>query len=301
MAQQGFNAQQTDWNLIRAFVAVAQHGSLTRAALALQVSQPTLSRQIAELEQAMAAALFERQARGLRLTARGEALLEPAQRMLAAAQAVSLTAAAQDEALAGTVRLTASEMVSAYVLPPLLARLAREHPAIQIELVASNALGNLLEREADIAIRMVRPTQTALIARHIADWEVGFFAHRDYLAGVGGTELAVQAYRWIGLDQSTVLIDGFKSAGYSVDREFFAMRCENHMVNWQCVLAGLGVGIGIKVVATRFAELELVWPQQEIPPLPVWLTAHRELRSSPRLRLVFDYLAAGLAQMHPPP
>ncbi len=299
--RQGFlDPQAIDWNLLKSFHAVADLGSLTRAAAALGLSQPTLSRQIAQLEALMGAALFERVGRGLRPTAAGAALIDPASRMLAAAQALSLTAAAQSSDAGGTVRLTASEVMSAYVLPPMLAELRERHPAIQIELVASNTVDNLLAREADIAIRMVRPEQGALITRKVADYPVGFYARRDYLEKVQRRAPQtrpedLQRYDWVGLDQSSQLIDGFRQAGYGVDKHFFAFRCDNQIVGWQAVLAGMGVGVGLCRVGEQFGELERVLEEQPLPVLPIWLTAHRELRDVPRIRTVFDFLAQALA------
>ena len=141
------------------------------AATRLGTSQPTLSRQIAALEAQLGAPLFARGSRRLQPTAAALALAEPARRMAAAAQACALAAdaaTAADDDLAGSVRITASEVVSAEVLPALLAGLARRHPQIQVELVPGDTLSNLLEREADIAVRMLRPTQGTLITRHIA-------------------------------------------------------------------------------------------------------------------------------------
>lgn len=285
-----------DWNLIRAFLAVVDAGSLTRAAERLATSQPTLSRQIAALEQQTGAVLFERTARGLSLTDAGEALVEPARRMQVAAQALSLAVAGRTQQLAGTVRLTASEVMSAHVLPPVLARLRAAHPEIEIELVASNRVDNLLAREADIAIRMVRPEQGSLISRHVADYPIGFYAHARYLAGRPPvTPQTLAAHDWVGLDQSPQLIDGFRAAGFDVDRHFFAFRCDNHIVGWQAVRAGLGIGITLQRVAEADPELRRLLPEFDLPPLPVWLTAHRELRSTPRMRAVFDLLAEHLA------
>ena len=156
---------QLDWNLLRAFMAVVDAGSLTGGARILATSQPTLSRQIAALETSVGVALFERVARGLRLTVAGEALLGPARQMQEASLSVSLAALGQTQQLAGTVRLTASEMGSAYVLPEIVAKMRHAHPEIQIELLASNRVENLLERQADIAIRHVRPAQDSLVAR----------------------------------------------------------------------------------------------------------------------------------------
>ncbi len=290
-----FDPHTIDWNLLRALVAVLEHGSLTRAAERLGTSQPTLSRQIAALEQQVGAPLFERAARRLKPTPQAEALAEPAQRMLAAAQAMAHVAQQASGQLAGSVRLTASEVVSAHVLPPMLTRLAARHPEIQVELVASNRLDNLLEREADIAVRMLRPTQGTLIARHIADWPLGFFANRRLLPRkrLATMQQAMQM-RWLGYDQSMQMIEGFRAAGFDLDRRFFAFRCDNQIVHFEALRAGLGIGIAIVALAAREPDLQRVLPELPLPVLPVWLTAHRELRSSRRLRLVFDFLAEEL-------
>lgn len=294
-----FDPSTLDWNLLRVLGAVLEHGSLTQAALRLGSSQPTLSRQIAALESLLGAPLFERGARRLIPTAAALALAEPAARMAAAAQACALAADAAGsgaDELAGTVRLTASEVVSTQVLPALLAGLAQRHPQIQIELVPGDALSNLLEREADIAVRMLRPTQGMLITRHIADWPLGFYARPELLAAHGGAPTAqtLHQHRWVGFDQSTQMIDGFRAAGFEVDRRFFAFRSDHQVLNLQAVRAGLGIGVVMVPLARRLPELVPVLPELRLPVLPVWLTAHRELRASRRLKAVFDLLADGL-------
>nr|WP_314857657.1 LysR family transcriptional regulator [uncultured Undibacterium sp.] len=323
MSQIQFNPSQTDWNLIRSFVAVVEQGSLTRAATTMGLSQPTLSRQIAELEKTVGAPLFERVARGLQLTETGENLVEPARHMMAAARSLGIAAASHDTDLQGTVRITATEIVAAFVLPDLVRQLAIRHPEIQIEVVASNQISNLLEREADIAIRMVRPTQSALIARHLGNWPIGFYAHKDYLASMTAAPVtpatrklsssapassasvvapsidlnALAKYRWIGLDQSDQLIAGFRAAGIHVDKSFFDFRSDSHLVNWQALLSGVGVGIAMRWLAIRESNLIAVLPEQTMPDLPIWLTSHRELKSSKRIRSVFDFLATELKKM----
>ncbi|MBI3525356.1 MAG: LysR family transcriptional regulator [Betaproteobacteria bacterium] len=291
--------QAFDWNLIRAFLAVVESGSLTGAAKILAASQPTLSRQIGELELRVGAALFERVARGLRLTQAGEALVAPARQMQLAAQALSLTALGQSQQVAGTVRLTASEMTSAYLLPEILAGLRRAQPEIQIELVASNRIENLLERQADIAIRHTRPSQGGLIARRIGELGMGAYASAEYLARVGGKVDArrPQAYDWIGYDSTDLLLRGFRKAGIPVSRELFGFRCDNHIVDWEAAVAGVGIGFAPNVTAKRWPKMRSVLPKKMVPPMPVWLTVHRELRSSLRIQRVFDALAAGLLRL----
>lgn len=287
---------EADWTLLRVFLEVAQCGSLSRAAIALGSSQPTLSRQIAQLEAHVGRALFERTTRGVRLTEAGEALRAPAERMREHAQQFALVAAGKSQTLAGTVRLTASEMVSTYLLPGLLRALRDAHPEIQIELVASNEVENLLEREADIALRMVRPKQTALVARRLADQPLGFYAHRDYVAARGKpTEATLRTHEWVGFDRSDQFIRGFRAAGFQVDRAMFTFRCDNQIVGWHAVLAGLGIGVGMHRIAALSPQLVRVLPKVAVPPLPLWITAHRALRGTPRLKVVFDFLAASLA------
>lgn len=285
-----------DWNLLKSFNAVVENGSVSRAAQALGVSQPTVSRQIAELEQAVGAALFERVARGVMPTSAGTALREPVQRMLEAAQAAAVVAAGQGTEAAGTVRITASEMMAAFVLPPMLARLRLQYPKIQIELIASNRVDNLLTREADIAVRMARPEQAGLIARKIGDYPLAFYAHRSYLKSrrLPRNHADLSAFDWIGLDRSNMMIEGFRQAGFKVGRDFFAFRCDNQIVGWQAVLAGLGVGVTLQRIGDGERELVRILEHQPLPKLGVWLTAHRELRDVPRIRAAFDFLAQEL-------
>src|SRR5258706_6419381 len=206
---------EPDWALLRAFLSVANAGSLSRAAQELGSSQPTLSRQMTQLETQVGSVLFERTPRGLRLTEAGEALRGPAQRMHEHAREWSLAAAGRSQSLAGTVRLTASEMVSAHLLPAALLTLREAHPEIQIELVATNTVENLLEREADIALRMLRPTQTALVARKLAEMPLGFYAHRDYLQAHGRPTLAtMHKHQWVGYDRSDQMLRGFRASGF---------------------------------------------------------------------------------------
>jgi DNA-binding transcriptional LysR family regulator len=288
---------EPDWALLRAFLEVAHCGSLSRAAVALGSSQPTLSRQIAQLEAQLGSALFERTTRGVRLTEAGAALRVPAERMREHAQQFALVAAGREHTLAGTVRITASEIMSAYVLPPLLRPLREAHPEIQIELVASNTVENLLERDADIALRMVRPTQAALVARRLADQPLGLYAHADLVRSHGKPSAAnMLEFPWVGFDRSDQLLRGFRDAGYPVRKDLFGFRCDHQVVAWQAVVAGLGIGVSTQRVAALFPQLLRVLPKVAIAPLPMWLTAHRELRGTPRLKLVFDTLAQALAR-----
>ncbi len=292
-------AAEIDWSLIRLFLAVVDTGSLTAAAVMMGTSQPTLSRKIEELEERVGTSLFERAARGLRLTDAGTALLDPARQMKLAAEALSLTAVVHTQEMAGTVRLTASEMTAAYLLPELITRLRQRHPEIQIEVVVSNHMENLLERQADIALRHARPTQSGLVTRRIGDLAIEAFAHREYMASVGGVidVQRMQGYNWIGYDNSDSLLRGFRDAGMNVDRSFFCIRCDNNIMGWQLAVAGAGICLAPRIIGARWPEMVSVLPPSSVPPIPLWLTAHREVRNSKRVKAVFDMLAEGLRQM----
>jgi DNA-binding transcriptional LysR family regulator len=286
-----------DWSLIRAVLAVAEAGSLSAAARELGLSQPTLGRQVQAAEQALGLAIFRRHPRGLELTEAGAALIQPARDMAAAAARLALAAAGRDARLSGTVRITASVVMAHQVLPAILARLRAEEPEIEIELNASDATDNLLWREADIAVRMYRPEQLDLIARHLGDIPLGVFAAESYIARRGAPQTAEEMLQhdWVGLDRSDLMIRGFAAAGWKVDRHFFKFRCDDQAANWALVQAGAGLGIAQLGVGRATPGMVQVVHDLPLPRLPLWLTAAEALRHTPRLRRVWDALAEGLA------
>lgn len=282
-----------DWTLIRSFLAVMESGSLLGAARKLNGSQPTLGRHIAQFEEQLGVPLFERTGRALVPTAAARKLAEHASAMQAGADALARSLAAAEAPMQGTVRIAASQAVSCYLLPPLLARLREQAPGIAIVLVSSNAITNLLRREADIAIRMVRPQQTSLIAKRIASVEVSACAHRHYLSRRGVPREATELldHELIGFDSDDTYIRGFKQFGQTVTREQFAFRTDDHIAAWQAIRAGLGIGFAARYMIEREAGVQMILPKLVVPPLPVWLTVHREIRGSPRIRTVYDFLA----------
>lgn len=293
---QGSDLNKLDWNLLRAFACVVELGSLTRAANHLGLSQPTLSRQIAALETQLGAPLFERIGRSLRPTELAQALQESAQRMQAAVAALGSVHGPQPGPLDGTVRLSASAVLATYVLPGVVARLAQQHAGIEIELVAGQQPELQLRREPDLSLLLGKPTQGAVISRFLGEWPMGLYAHRDYLARVGGTidPARLHSYRWVGLDVNMQMVEGFRAAGHDIDRHFFHFRTDNHVVGVEAVRAGVGIGVLSQPVAQTDPNLVRVLPSQPMPLLPVWLEAHRDLRGANRLRLVFDFIAEEL-------
>ncbi|MEZ4358753.1 MAG: LysR family transcriptional regulator [Kofleriaceae bacterium] len=282
-----------DWTLVRSFLAVLDAGSLMGAARALGARQPTLSRHVAELEARLGAVLFERTGRGVTPTAAALAIAEAARRMEADASDLLRAAGGLREATTGTVRITASEIAAAYLLPPVLARLQREVPGVQLELHVSNQVSNLLRREADIAVRMVRPNQRSLIARKLGVVRILACAHQSYLAraGVPRSIDDLLRHRLIGYDRDVAILRGFARFGVTLSPSHFAVRTDNQLAYGQLVAAGVGVGFVGHYCLPHWPGVEEILPSLRIPPLPCWLTVHREIRSSKLVRKVYDFLA----------
>ncbi|CAN7163778.1 LysR family transcriptional regulator [Mesorhizobium sp. LjNodule214] len=281
-----------DWNLIKSFVTVAETGSLSAAARKLAASQPTLGRHIAEVEQALGVTLFRRGRRGYALTEAGSTLYERGRAVSEQASAFSLLALGSVEAIEGTVRIAASEVVAAYVLPEMTARLGVEEPGIEVEIVASNQVENLLRRDADIAIRMVKPAQNELVARKVTDIPLCLCAASSYLERRGWPLEPgdLVGHDLIGFDRSDEIIRGFTQFGISLTRNAFRFRTDNQIVLWEAVRAGNGIGFGQGPLIDRDPLVETVLPELTLPVLPVWLAMHRDVRSSVRIRRVADFL-----------
>lgn len=285
-----------NWKLIPSFLAAHQHGSLLGAARALGISQPTVGRHVSALEAQLGTPLFERTGRGLVPTPAAARLADAARAMETGAQTLMRGAQQAQATLSGSVRLSASQPVACFLLPPLLARLRTELPGVQIELVVSNAVSDLLKREADIAIRMLRPTQGTLVARRIGQVGVSACAHRDYLArrGVPQRPADLLQHDLVGNDKVQEIYHGFAALGHPVGPEQFALRTDDLIAYWAAVRAGLGIGFVASYLLRNDPDLVPVLPDLPIPSLPVWLVVHREIRSSRRMRAVLDFLAREL-------
>jgi len=290
--------QVPDWSLLRSFLAVADCGSLSAAARRVEISQPTLSRHIRELETLLGVSLFTRSPQGLDPTDAARGLVEDARAMEAAAEALSLKALGHSQQLTGTVRITSSVIVANFWLPEIVAELRRAEPKIQIELVASDANQNLLRRDADIAIRMAEPTQSALICRKLGEVPVGLYGARSYFERRGrvGRMQDLLQHDVIGFDRSDLILRLFAHSGQPVAREAFPIRCDDQLVCWNLMLAGAGIGFAQVMLANRIPTLERV-KFDLMAPMPVWLVMHEEVRSSARIRRVADFLAASIGRL----
>jgi DNA-binding transcriptional LysR family regulator len=287
---------QFDWSLIRSFLAALDHGSLLGAARALGSTQPTLGRHIAELESQLGVVLFERTGRGLLPTEMAARLADSARAMEGSADQLVRSVSGAQAGISGSVRITASQPVACFVMPPVLAQMRTALPDVQVELVASNQVSNLLRREADIALRMDQPDQASLVAKRIARVTLGTYAHRDYLRRRGTPRQIADLlnHELIGGDRDEAILRAFAGFGHPVGREAFAFRTDDLIAYWEAVRAGLGVGFLADYLARTDSQLVPLLPTLKIPPIPIWLTVHREIRTSPRIRAVYDFLAAAI-------
>ncbi len=286
-----------DWNQLKAFLETAETGSLSAAARKLGLTQPTLSRQVAAIEERMGVTLFERVGKAMALTPTGLDLLEHARAMGAAAEALRLAATGRSQAVGGVVSVSASDAVAAHLLPPLVRQLREKEPGIAIEVISSNALSDLLRREADIAIRHVKPVQPDLIARLIREAAAHFYASEGWVKVRGHPRNAEEAAHlpFVGSDRSGQFLALLRQHGLPLTEANFSCYSDHSMAHWALVRQGMGIGAMMDEIARDTPGIIRVL--DDVPPVrfPIWLVTHRELRTSTRIRVVFEALAQGLA------
>jgi DNA-binding transcriptional LysR family regulator len=287
-----------NWALVKSFVAVLDAGSLMGAARKLKAQQPTLSRHIAELEAQLKVPLFERTGRGVMPTAAALAIADAARHMEEGASTLLRALAERAQATSGTVRITTSAVAASYLLPPLLAELHKAEPGIAIELVASNEITNLLRREADIAVRMVRPAQGSLVARKLADIPIVACAHSSYLKRAGTprqpADLLSHPHTLIGYDKDPLIVRAAALMGLPLTREHFALRTDDQLAYGRLIAAGAGIGFAADYNLRHWRGVVPLLPMLKIPPLPCWLAVHREIRGSTLVRRVYEFLAEAI-------
>jgi DNA-binding transcriptional LysR family regulator len=288
---------ETDWEGQRAFLAVLETGSLSGAARALSVAQPTVRRRIEALEASVGAALFTRSPGGLAPTPAAVLLGDHARAMASAAAAFTRAASAEAQAEAGTVRITASEIVAVEVLPTILANFQEQHPGIVLELGVGNRSEDLLRREADIAVRMAPPRQEALLARHVGAIPLGLFAHRRLIAryGMPATIDDLRGLPLVGFEHAPPFADRLAEAGLRVATGDFSFRTDNDLAQLAAIRAGVGFGICQIALGRRHGDLVHLLASDFRYPLDTWVVMHEDLKGLRRMRLVFDALVEGMS------
>jgi DNA-binding transcriptional LysR family regulator len=285
-----------DWALWRSFAAVVSEGSLSAAARRIGYSQPTLGRHIETLEQQLGLVLFDRTLQGLKPTPTALRLYEPVMAAERSLSEAAMVAEGSSGEIEGTVRITSSTVTSHYILPAILRDIRRDFPSIQLELVASDSVENLLLRESDIAVRMFRPTQLELIAKKLGEFPIVACAHQAYLGARGTPQTPDELMRHdlIGFDRSDLLISTAKAMGFDLVRTNFSLRTDSQTAMWELMKSGLGIGFAQRGLVRETPGMRELLPMITPPPLEVWLTTHRELFLSPRIRAIYDRLAQSL-------
>lgn len=285
-----------DWNCARAFLVTAEEGSFSAAARALGMTQPTLGRQVSSLEAELGVTLFERSSRGLLLTPSGHDLLSQAKAMAEAAGRFSLNAGGHSQAVEGKVSISATEATAAFVLPSILARLRQHAPGIEIELIASNHSSDLMLREADIAVRAYRPDQPELIVKKVRGIRAHLYGSKDYLLRFQQPRMIsdLNSANFLRFESDNMLEEELNRYGFALNEKNFPVTAANHLVQWELVKAGLGIGFMTEEVGDTEPLVERALPHLPAFEADTWLVVHRELHTSRRLRLVFDFIAESL-------
>ncbi|MDH3613441.1 MAG: LysR family transcriptional regulator [Gammaproteobacteria bacterium] len=294
-----WDAVSFDWNQVRAFLATVEEGSLSAAARVLGQAQPTLSRQVAALERDLGVTLFERGPRAMALTEAGNELVDHVRAMGEAATRLSLSASGQSQIIEGHVSITATDMTATHLLPPVLMQLRDAAPNINVELIPSNDVRDLIKREADIAIRHVRPEQADLITKLIGSSSAQLYASQSFLACAGHPETVddLSTLSFVGMSPIERFLPTVRASGLELKAEQFEVTTASGTALVELVRQGLGISIIPRYTAKLFPELVPVLQDRISFPMPIWLVTHRELHTSRRIRVVYDLLASSLAEL----
>ncbi len=285
----------TSWTDIALFLAIARHGNLSAAAEQVGMSQPTLGRRLQALEQRLDATLFVRGGRRLELTDAGNAILESAERMDREMNAIERAVDVQSRGLSGEVTITATEGIGTDWLAPELADFHREYPDIVLNIKVEFRALDLVHREADIALRLGRPTQPDLIARRLIDVAFGLYGSRGYLDANGPVDSPddLERHEFIGL----VLPDGTTSIAFSDDSPLprrlgrTVFKTNSPTAQMSAARAGYGLAVLSSRWASMHQDLVRVLPEMDVHRSELWLVTHEELKHSARIRAVSDAIA----------
>lgn len=286
-----------DWSQAQAFLATAETGSFSGAAGRLGLSQPTVGRHVAALESDLGILLFDRVGKSLALTDNGLALVEHVKAMKDAADLLSLAAMGQDKTIAGPVSITASDVFCAYILPPIIERIRRAYPEVNVEIVSTNAVQDLRRREADIAIRHVHPKHPDLYAKRLRTAQCKLYGATSYLDQLGRPATVKdisESATFIG-DNSGGVLQMLTGLGVPVTPSQFSITANSGVAIWELVKRGVGLAVMFKDLADITPEVEVILPTEVSADVPLWLVTHSELKTNARIRAIFDLLSSELA------
>lgn len=281
-----------DWNLLKSFAAVVRTGSLSAAARELNSTQPTIGRHIATLEEQMGFSLFTRSRDGLEPTEEALDLYPDIEAMLMSFDSFVRKLEGEKDEESGTVRLSTSEVMGIEVLPDMLKKFHKAHPKIKVEVSLSNKNENLLKRDADIAIRLNKPVQEALLAKFLGNVPIHFYAHKDYLKTYGQPRALneLKDHVIIGPDREQIFLTSLEKMGIKITREDCDFRLDNQVAQIELLRKGLGIGVMQKPLAKRSSALVPVLEKEFEYQMPVWAVMHEDLKANARVRLLYSFL-----------
>ncbi|MDX1737954.1 MAG: LysR family transcriptional regulator [Alphaproteobacteria bacterium] len=288
-----------DWNQLKYFLVASEEGSLSGAARALGTTQPTLSRQIAALEEAMGVVLFERGERGLKLTDNGLSLIDHVANMAGFAEKFATRAAGAQEEIEGVVSISAGDLTTAYLVPLMLKHVREREPGIRIELVATNRYSDLKRREADIALRHTEPNQSGLISKQVRYEEFYLYAADSYLDKLGNPD-SIEGFNdadFVAFDETDTLRNVLRGQGLKLYNKNFPYISENHTVHWEIVRQGLGIAPMPFCMGDNEPGVSRILPDLTPMMFPLWVVVHKDLMLSKRVKFVFDTLVEKLAEI----
>jgi DNA-binding transcriptional LysR family regulator len=280
-----------DWENIRHFLAVAQSGTLSGAARNLKVDHATVSRRLAALEVALDVRLVDRLPRSCRLTAIGKRVFERAVEMEAGAHGIARLAKAAHAPLVGGVTLSAPPVLVAHLLAEHLARFRAENPEIRLSLSAQGQQVSLSRREADVAVRLVRPDEAGSVSRKVGTMAFGLYAHRSY-----AHLAAPERWQFIAFDQSFAdMPQQSWLLGIAGDRP---VACELNHISEHLIAVRAGVGVAGLPRFLGDRDHDLVRIDEDVPPFArdIWLVVHRDLRRTPAVRAVMNFVAVVISE-----
>ena len=278
---------------IQSFHAVAHEGSIAAATAAGAGTRATLSRHIASLESEMGVTLFKRVGEGLTLTLSGEELFQLASEINTAARGWLAAVSSYQDLVKGPVRLIVSSGIASRILPKIISKLAILEPAIEVELVVDGGSKNMSMHKADISIHTFPPTQINLLTRKLGEMEFGAYASVDYLER-RGTPLTIsdlESHDLVGEDQMTTFQDQLQAYGIDLSKMMIRFRCDNPAISWNLITSGCGIGVGQLRYGDTDPLVKRIFPELPAFNLPIWMSSHSELKTSPRVRFTFDLIA----------
>jgi DNA-binding transcriptional LysR family regulator len=289
-----------DWDDLRVFLAVARHRTMSDAARALRVAQPTVGRRIAAFERRLGARLLVRSGTGWALSPAGQGILSNAEEMEAQAIAAESQASGRDAGLEGELRITASEWMIASILAPRLKPFLARHPAISIDLVAEARHLNLFRREADVALRPSKFQQLEVVQRAIAVIDFGLYASDDYLTRMGAPDFATRG-------QGHVLVAASAAMGSTIvdlawlppllGRARVASKTNGRLGMAALAAAGVGIACLPRPLGDSTPGLRPIPTPGPGPHRQLWMGVHRSTKAVRRVKAVTDFLAGALARL----